>query len=54
VAIGLAAVGLAAVGATLSLFSGKGAVMGGLRMLLIGAAAGAATYGIGQLVGVGL
>jgi vacuolar iron transporter family protein len=54
IAIGLAAIGLAAVGATLSLFSGRGAVRGGLRMLLIGAAAGGATYGIGQLVGVGL
>jgi VIT1/CCC1 family predicted Fe2+/Mn2+ transporter len=54
VAVGLAAVGLTAVGATLSLFSGRGALAGGLRMLIIGAAAGGATYGIGQLVGVGL
>lgn len=54
VAVGLAALGLAAVGAALSLFSGRGAVLGGARMLLIGAAAGGATYGVGQLVGVGL
>jgi vacuolar iron transporter family protein len=50
--IGLAAVALSAIGATLSLFSGRGAVRGGLRMLAIGAAAGAATWGIGQLIGV--
>jgi len=54
VAIALAGVCLAGVGAALSLFSGKGALMGGLRMLLIGAAAGAATWGVGQLVGVSL
>jgi VIT1/CCC1 family predicted Fe2+/Mn2+ transporter len=51
IAIGLAAVGLAAVGAAVSLFSGKSALFGGIRMLLIGAAAGAATYGIGSLLG---
>ena len=38
-------------GAVLSLFSGKSAFLGGLRMLLIGAAA-AATYGIGALFNV--
>ena len=38
------------VGALLSLFSGKGALLGGLRMLLIGSAAAAATYVIGSLV----
>jgi vacuolar iron transporter family protein len=52
IAIGLSAMGLAIVGAALSLFSGKGAVRGGLRMLLLGAAAGGATYAIGQLLGV--
>jgi vacuolar iron transporter family protein len=40
------------VGAVLSLFSGKGAWWGGLRMLLIGAAAAAATYMIGSLFNV--
>ena len=40
------------VGAVLSLFSGKNALAGGVRMLLIGAAAGAATFGIGRLLGV--
>jgi VIT1/CCC1 family predicted Fe2+/Mn2+ transporter len=54
IAITLAGVALIAVGAVLSLFSGRSAVYGGARMLLIGALAGGATYGIGQLIGVGL
>ena len=54
VAVGLAAVGLAVVGAALSLFSGRSAWRGGARMLLIGAIAGGATWGIGQLLGIGL
>ena len=40
------------IGAALSLFSGRNALYGGLRMLLIGAAAGGATFGIGKLLGV--
>jgi vacuolar iron transporter family protein len=40
---------LAVVGAVLSLFSGRSALLGGLRMLLIGSAAAAATYFIGTL-----
>ncbi len=51
-AAGLAAVALFGVGAALSLFSGRGALAGGLRMVLIGASAGAATYAIGALLGV--
>jgi len=54
VSIGFTALALFAVGATLSLFSGRGALKGGLRMLLIGAAAGGATYLIGKMIGVGL
>ena len=54
VALAMAAVALFGVGAALSLFAGRGAVTGGARMLAIGTAAGAATYGIGQLLGVGL
>jgi VIT1/CCC1 family predicted Fe2+/Mn2+ transporter len=53
-AVGLAAFSLFAVGATLSLFTGTRALWGGLRMLLLGGAAGAATYGIGSLLGVSL
>ncbi len=48
------AASLFVVGAVLSLFSGKNAALGGLRMLAIGAAAGAATYGIGSWLGVEL
>lgn len=51
VAIAVAALSLAGVGAAVSLFSGRNALLGALRMLLIGAAAGAATYGIGALIG---
>jgi vacuolar iron transporter family protein len=40
------------VGAVMSLFSGRNAFLGGLRMLAIGAAAGAATFFIGRLFGV--
>ncbi len=52
--MGLSALTLFAVGATLSLFSGKSAWMGGVRMLLIGAAAGGMTYLIGGLVGASI
>jgi VIT1/CCC1 family predicted Fe2+/Mn2+ transporter len=51
VSAGLAGVGLFAVGATLSLFTGRRAWWGGLRMLAIGAMAGLATYLIGGLLG---
>jgi VIT1/CCC1 family predicted Fe2+/Mn2+ transporter len=40
------------VGAMLSLFSGRSAVLGGLRMFAIGSAAAAATYFIGSLFNV--
>lgn len=48
------AVCLFGVGATLSLFTGRRAWLGGLRMLLIGAAAGGATWLIGRAMGVAL
>ena len=54
ISIALTAAGLFAVGSALSLFSGKNAWRGGLRMTLIGASAGAATYLIGTLLGVSL
>lgn len=54
VSMGLSAVALFGVGAALSLFSGRGAFAGGIRMLAIGVAAGAATWGIGRALGVGL
>jgi VIT1/CCC1 family predicted Fe2+/Mn2+ transporter len=54
IAIGLAAIALFAIGAMLSLFSGRNALLGGMRMLAIGGLAAAATYGIGMLFGVGV
>jgi VIT1/CCC1 family predicted Fe2+/Mn2+ transporter len=53
-AVVLAGLALFGVGAALSLFTGRGAFRGGLRMLAIGAAAGAATFFIGRLLGVSL
>ena len=50
----LTAVSLFLVGTVLSLFTGRHAVLGGLRILAIGSAAGAATYLIGSALGVGL
>ena len=52
VSIALAAAALFGVGAILSFFTGRNALLSGLRMLSIGALAGAATYGIGKLIGV--
>ncbi len=52
--IGLTAGALFVVGSTLSLFTGRGALRGGARMLLIGGAAGALTFAIGRLLGVSL
>lgn len=42
------------IGASLSLFTGRSALLSGLRMALIGAAAGAVTYGIGHTLGVAI
>ena len=53
-AAGLAALGLFVVGAVLSLFTGRNALGGGLRMLLIGGGAGVVTYLIGSLLGAQL
>ena len=52
--IGLTALGLFAVGASMSLFTGRHAVLSGVRMLAIGGAAGLATYLIGAWLGVTL
>jgi len=52
--IGLTASCLFIVGAILSLYSGKSAIKNGLRMLLIGGAASAITYLIGNIIGVTL
>jgi VIT1/CCC1 family predicted Fe2+/Mn2+ transporter len=54
VSVVCAGAALFAVGAALSLFSGRSTAMGGLRMLAIGSAAGAATWSIGRLLGTGM
>ena len=50
----LTCVALFGVGAALSLFTGRNAWLGGLRMLAIGSAAGAGTFVIGKALGVTL
>ncbi len=52
--IALTALGLFAVGASMSLFTGRHAMLCGLRMLGIGGVAGLATYFIGAWMGVSL
>ncbi len=52
--IALTALALFAVGATISLFTGRSALYGGLRMLAIGGGAGLATWAIGSAFGVAL
>jgi len=47
----LTALSLFAIGALISLFTGKSAAQGGFRMLAIGASAGGLTYAIGLLLG---
>jgi VIT1/CCC1 family predicted Fe2+/Mn2+ transporter len=47
-------IALFGVGAVISLFTGRQAIRGGLRMLLIGSGAGAATWAIGRALGVAL
>ena len=50
--IAMTAASLFAMGAIISLFTGRGAWWGGLRMLAIGGSAGAITYLIGSVIGV--
>jgi VIT1/CCC1 family predicted Fe2+/Mn2+ transporter len=52
--VALTAIGLFAVGLSMSLFTGRHALPSGLRMLGIGGAAGLATYFIGAWLGVAL
>ncbi len=54
IAAGLTAVALFAVGATLSLFTGRAAAASGARMLLLGGLAAAVTFAVGKLFGVSL
>ncbi|MET0344818.1 MAG: VIT1/CCC1 transporter family protein [Casimicrobiaceae bacterium] len=52
--VGITAVALFVVGATLSLFTGRNAAFSGARMLALGALAGGITFAIGRLFGVTL
>ena len=54
ISIGLTALALFGIGASLSLFTGRAAFWGGLRMLLIGGGAGLLTYAIGHLMGANI
>jgi len=51
VSVALTAAALFGVGCAISLYTGRGTLRGGARTLLLGAAAGAVTYGIGRLLG---
>jgi len=50
-AIALAALGLFAIGALISLLTGRGALFSGTRQLVFGLAAAGVTYGLGHLIG---
>jgi vacuolar iron transporter family protein len=52
--IAVTAVALFAVGALLSLFTGRGALRSGARMLALGGLAGAVTFAVGRIAGVAL
>ncbi len=52
IAAGLAAVSLFIVGMLVSTFTGRNAIVSGIRMVLIAAAAASLTFGIGRLIGV--
>jgi VIT1/CCC1 family predicted Fe2+/Mn2+ transporter len=54
IAIVATGIALFAVGACLSLFTGRSATYSGARMAAIGAGAGAVTYAVGKLLGVTL
>jgi VIT1/CCC1 family predicted Fe2+/Mn2+ transporter len=53
-ALGVGGIGLFAAGAIVARFTARPWWRGGLRQLILGALAAAATYGIGALIGVGL
>lgn len=52
--IALSMVGLFALGAVITLFTGRSVGFSGMRMVLFGLAAAAITYGVGRLIGVSL
>ena len=52
--LAISTVGLFAIGAAITLFTGRGVAYSGFRQVLFGLAAAAVTFGIGHLIGVGL
>ncbi|MEZ4494327.1 MAG: VIT1/CCC1 transporter family protein [Dehalococcoidia bacterium] len=50
----LSGIGLFLLGALITFFTGRGALFSGTRMLVLGLAAAAITYGIGAAIGVGI
>jgi vacuolar iron transporter family protein len=53
-ALGLSFIALFAVGAGVSLVTGRGFLFSGVRQVLIGAAAAAVTYGVGSVIGANI
>ncbi len=52
--VGVSAIALFAIGAAITLMTGRGVLFSGTRQLLFGLLAAAITYGVGRLVGVSL
>ena len=52
--LGVSSIGLFAIGAALTLLTGRGLLFSGMRQLLFGLCAAALTYGVGRLLGVSL
>lgn len=54
ISIGLSVIGLFLLGAVITLFTGRGILYSGLRMVIFGLLAAAVTFGIGRLIGVSI
>jgi VIT1/CCC1 family predicted Fe2+/Mn2+ transporter len=50
----LSALGLAAIGAAITVFTGRSVMFSSAQQVLFGLAAAAITYGVGRLIGVNL
>jgi VIT1/CCC1 family predicted Fe2+/Mn2+ transporter/rubrerythrin len=54
ISIGLSVIGLFALGAVITLFTGRTILYSGMRMVIFGLLAAAVTFGIGRLIGVSI
>jgi VIT1/CCC1 family predicted Fe2+/Mn2+ transporter len=52
--LGLGTLGLFAIGAAITLFTGRSVLASGLRQVVVGLAAAAVTYGVGRIIGINL